>query len=112
MGIKITKTTFGGEFFGIIGIGSTQYIAYVFCSVYPWHGFYQDSSIGKWFMKRKNIYYRFEHNGWYMYNNERSILPAKKTVNYWSLEGSVRLLTGNGLDSDVLKNTAFWQKWN
>lgn len=76
------------------------------------NGFYQDSSIGKWFMKRKNIYYRFEHNGWYMYNNERSILPAKKTVNYWSLEGSVRLLTGNGLDSDVLKNTAFWQKWN
>ena len=82
-----------------------------------------DSSAGKWFMKRTRTgkWYRLEGNSWYEFHNVKSSNPAgdknksQYTRYYWDLDQELTLYDNSGQElnnKQKVKNTYFWKKWN
>lgn len=70
--------------------------------------------MGKWFMKRAGIYYRYDNGGWYEYNNGGENTTDQDRQNwaqyYWPLNTTIKV-GGVGTGAGVLTNI-FWQYWN
>lgn len=82
-----------------------------------------DSSAGKWFMKRTRTgkWYRLEEDSWYEFHNVESSNPAgdknksRYTRYYWDLDQELTLYDNSGQElnnKQKVKNTYFWKKWN
>lgn len=71
-------------------------------------GFFRESSLYQWFMKRDEIYYKYYNGGWYYYKNGTAVWDGDKryfTQYYWDLEEYHPVWL-------VIKNKKAWQKWN
>lgn len=81
-----------------------------------------DSSAGKWFMKRasETKWYRLEGNDWYPFHNGKADGKGDKEKSryiryYWDLNDSITMYdnSGNQLNNgQKVQNTYFWKKWS
>lgn len=81
-----------------------------------------DSSAGKWFMKRasETKWYRLKGNNWYPFHNGKADGKGDKEKSqyiryYWDLNDSITMYDncGNELNNgEKVQNTYFWKKWS
>lgn len=81
-----------------------------------------DSSAGKWFMKRasETKWYRLKGNNWYPFHNGKADGKGDKEKSqyiryYWDLNDSITMYdnSGNELNNgEKVQNTYFWKKWS